>query len=230
LGDRDGSAEEAGNALKAIGAEVTLIPTFSHRGRARVCANKNRLAQVARTGSRKLFDGRRRAVFLEWFAATCNVKLSAERAGVAYQTVFKHRMKDEAFADAWDRALQQGYAYLEARVLQEALGVEGRPSTSLGTNGLSEEEATLVEEAFDRELAIALLREHARRLPGAGDKRKNQRTTARAATNQEVQAALVKRLKAFALRVGRVAAGSEAAAPPPRSTRSPSPGNPGEES
>jgi hypothetical protein len=195
----------------------------------RVAPNKHRLTQVARTGGRKLFDGRRRALFLEWFAATCNVRLSAERAGVAYQTVFKHRMKDEGFAEAWDRALQQGYAYLEARVLQEALAVEGRPSTSLGTNGLSEEEETLAEEAFDRELAIALLREHARRLPGAGDKRKNQRTTARAATNQEVQAALVKRLKAFAMRVGR-AAGSEPEAPPPRSTRFPSPGNPGEES
>ena len=64
--------------------------------------NKNRLKQATRTGGRKLFDARRKAIFLEWFAATCNVKLSAEQADICYHTAFKHRREDSAFAEAWD--------------------------------------------------------------------------------------------------------------------------------
>src|SRR3569623_1256795 len=51
-------------------------------GEMRVTPNKNRLDQVRRTGKRKLFDRARKEVFLEWFAGTCNVVLSAEKAGV----------------------------------------------------------------------------------------------------------------------------------------------------
>ncbi len=240
----------------------------------RVTPNKNRLVQVRRAGGRKLFDRARRETFLEWFAATCNVRLAAEKAGICYSAVFRHRMKDDTFAEAWDRALAQGYARIEARLLQEVMpplparggGAMQRPSTSLGTNGLfdgrdggegdapstsprtdgsfdgrggGEEDgpSTLigtdgtfdgrvgalptpappcdggeefevrgdldsmdVEGAFDPQLAMQLLREHARRLPGAADKRKAQRTTARAASNKEIAAALVKRLRAFSLR------------------------------
>jgi hypothetical protein len=182
----------------------------------RVCAGKHRLVQVAKTGARKLFDKARREVFLEWFAATCNVRLSAAKAGVHEKTVFRHRMKDEAFAEAWDRALQQGYARLEARLLQEVhapcFGQSGSlpedekdsRSTSLRTNGSIEVRGDFddpaVEEQFDPQLAILLLREHARRLPGSADKRKAQRTTARAADSKEIAEALAKRLKGFALR------------------------------
>jgi hypothetical protein len=135
-------------------------------------------------------------------------------------------MKDEGFAEAWDRALAQGYARLEARLLEEAMPSFDRSNTSVDDgpstipssgNGPPphpakpdrEELEREAEEAFDPELAIILLREHARRLStgprqgcGPADKRKNLRTTARVATNEEVRAALVQRLKAFALRQG----------------------------
>jgi len=180
-------------------------PDPSPKGEGRIRPGKNRLTQVARTGSRKLFDAARREVFLEWFAATCNVKLSAEKADVCYQTVFRHRMKDEGFAEAWDRALAQGYARLEARLLQAAmppLPSAASPLLPSPAEGEGPSEAE-IEAAFDPGLAIVLLREHARRLPGSGDKRKAFKPGHRVASNAEVKAALVKRLKAFGVRVGR---------------------------
>ena len=71
----------------------------------RLQPNKNREAQVARTGGRKLFDKARRKVFLEWFAATPTSR-SRRKAG-HYKTPFKHREVRCVAAD-WDRALQQG--------------------------------------------------------------------------------------------------------------------------
>jgi len=61
----------------------------------------------------------------------------------------------------------------------------------------------LAEEHFDPQLALQLLREHARRLPGSADKGKAQRTTAQSATSREIAEALERRLKAFAVRVER---------------------------
>jgi hypothetical protein len=196
-------------------ADAVRQPPSPAKGRGaetRVCAGKNRIVQVARTGGRKLFDHARREVFLEWFAATCNVKLSAAQAGIAYQTVFKHRMKDEAFAEAWDRALAQGYARVEARLLQEVMpplpapadaGVDPLPPGGEGLEVRVGLDDPAVEAAFDPHLAMLVLREHARRLSGSGDKRKANRTTARAASNKEIAEALAKRLKGFALRVVR---------------------------
>jgi AcrR family transcriptional regulator len=168
--------------------------------------------QVRRTGSRKLFDKARKEVFLEWFAATCNASLSAAKAGVCYQTVFKHFAKDAAFFEAAQRALQLGYFRLEARELQEAhrpplpahpLGADESPSPSRGEGQYEVRvlDEAAAEEHFDAELALHLLREHRRHLPGSGDGRKNLRTTARSATNKEIAEALAKRLKGFALRV-----------------------------
>jgi hypothetical protein len=153
---------------------------------------KNRLVQVARSGKRKLFDAARRAVFLEWLAATCNVVLSAEKAGVCYQTPFKHRMKDAAFEAEWDEAIRQGYARLEARALQEAHSpaVAGGPSTIASPGNGPPPPGELGEDRFNPELALHLLREHKRRLAGSADKRKHQRHAVRVATNAEVIAAL----------------------------------------
>jgi len=168
----------------------------------KVTPGKNRLLQVARSGKRKLFDAARKAVFLEWLAATCNIVLSAEKAGVCYQTPFKHRRKDAAFEAAWDAAVAEGYPRLEARLLQEAHrpplpahAPHESPSPPEGGEGNGEH--------FDPQLALTLLREHARRLPGSADKRKHQRYAVRVASNAEVIAALEKRLKGFALRVSK---------------------------
>jgi len=149
-------------------------------------------------------------VFLEWFAATCNASLSAAKAGVCYQTVFKHFAKDPAFFEAAQRALQLGYFRLEARSVQEAHAPASDaepPHPGPLPAGEREYEVRILDDAeaeehFDPELALHLLREHRRHLPGSAETRKNLRTTARSATNKEIAEALAKRLKGFALRVG----------------------------
>jgi hypothetical protein len=71
-------------------------------------------------GARKRFDAARRQVFLDWMGATCNLRLSAEKAGVAPMTVIRHRRRDPAFAEEWRLALGQGLARLEAALLAAA--------------------------------------------------------------------------------------------------------------
>lgn len=175
-------------------------------GAARLCAGKHRHVQEARVGERKLFDAARRKVFLEWFAATANVKMSAGQAGVCYQTVFKHRMKDAAFAAAWDEALAQGYARVEAKML-ETKGTPIEIDGDLDAPELDE---------LDPQLGLALLREHAKRVGlafPAGQARKAGRPP-RVASEAEVAEALVARLVVFGAGVrGEI---GRAGPPPPR--------------
>ena len=83
--------------------------------------NGRRVAKV-RT-ARKLFDDVQKQLFLEELAATCNVTHSAKVAGVVVNTPYNHRMRDPAFRAAWDLALEQGYAKLEAEMLARATRV-----------------------------------------------------------------------------------------------------------
>ena len=164
--------------------------------------NKNRLKQATRTGGRKLFDARRKAIFLEWFAATCNVKLSAEQSDICYHTAFKHRREDPAFAEAWDEALAQGYAALEAGLLADAIApdVDAEPDSDE-----AEGEPAPATSPLSFEQRMSLLREYRRRDGGHGPRPVGKPPTIppRIASEAEVEAELIKRLKLFALRVAK---------------------------
>jgi hypothetical protein len=194
---------------KAPGANPTLI---IHPG-------NNRLAQVARANRAKLFDEKRKAVFLEWFAATCNVYFSAEKAGIAYQTVYKHRRKDAAFAEAWDEALAQGYAALEAGLLADAIAAE------IGKAEDEDEvdELPLHASPLSFEQRMALFKEYRRPEGGRGPRAvgKHPPVPPHIASPAEAEAALIKRLKHFALRVAEAdAEGRTVLDPPNRSAKS----------
>jgi hypothetical protein len=110
---------------------------------------------------RKLFGKAAEALFLAHLAATCNVAASARAAGVTAQCVYQKRMRDADFRRRWREALEQGYARLEARALEQALGSQ---AVAAGTQG---EVAIEVEEGpLDKELTIFLLREHKKALAG----------------------------------------------------------------
>lgn len=161
---------------------------------ARLSPGRNRRVQAVRIGARKLFDAGAKRIFLEWFAATSNVKLSAEKAGVANQTVFKHRMKDPAFAEAWDRALQQGYARLEAAVVERAQ--QAQPIAIDGDLEAPEYDAV------DPVLAMQLLKEHRRTVDAPtpfGVSRKPGRPEP--ASTAEVREALARRLHVFGIQM-----------------------------
>lgn len=159
---------------------------------ARLQAGKHRRVQLARTGGRKLFGKAAQKVFLEWFAATCNIKWSAEMAGFNYKTVLRHRMNDPVFAAAFDRALAQGYARLEAKRLETK-----RREVEIGIEG--DWDAPEMDD-MPVERMDAILRERGRQLFAPELARKQGRRP-RVASNAEVRAALSKRLKAFGLRV-----------------------------
>ncbi len=186
-GSRSGHASNEASASAEAAADKS-----ADEGRERLRPAKHRDAQVARTGGRKLFDKKRRKVFLEWFAATANVTLSAEKAGVNYRTAFKHRMNDERFAEAWDRAAEQGVARVKARLIETKA-----KETPIGIDGdLDAPELEARDPHFDLQLIHAL----ARAEPAAGGRRRQGRRP-RVASNAEVKTALLKALKAFEGRV-----------------------------
>jgi len=93
--------------------------------RPRLIRNKRRAIQYAPT-RRKLFKGKVKARFLEWFAATANISLSACKAGIHYRTVLRHRMEDAVFAEEMAAALEVGIVRVKAWALEwpEEAGTE----------------------------------------------------------------------------------------------------------
>jgi hypothetical protein len=157
------------------------------------------------------FDAAKRKLFLKWFAATANAAESARLAGVAKSTVYDHRMKDGRFAEAWDRALEQSYARIEAKVVE--MQFEQAAGARLEFDGSFEPpDAPLV----DLNMAMQLLKQHkaeVTRIRGERDDRLSGATRGkrqkkvppfereRLASDAEVRRALVKSLRAFGARV-----------------------------
>lgn len=158
----------------------------------RIQPNKHRTLQVTQS-RRKLFGRAAKQDFLEWFAATANLGWSARQAGFNYKTVLRHRMNDPVFAADYDRALEQGFARLQAQQLETK--IEGE--APIGIEG--DRDAPEMQQ-MDPDRAILLLREHGRYLAGpragAGAARKQGRRP-RVATAEEVRAEMAKALAAF---------------------------------
>ena len=146
--------------------------------------------QVVRVGKRKLFDKKRRKVFLEWFAATGNCVFSAAKAGVDYRTVWKHRVKDAAFQAAFDIAMEQGSVRAQARLLED------RATGPIDVDG--DLDAIALEPPDPVRVLDLVARIEAKR--GAPSARRQKGSMPRIASNAEVEKALAKRLAVFARR------------------------------
>jgi hypothetical protein len=203
--DEEGEGEGGGEAKDGKDGKLRLLrlPAWgSCSGRAeegkengaRVQPNKHRAVQLARTGGRKLFDEAAQAVFLEWFAATCNFVWSAERAGFNYKTVMRHRMEDERFRDGCNRAVEQAYARVEAKRLETR-----KKALPIGIEG--DWDAPEMEE-MSPERMDAILRAYKLEAKHP-DMVRRQGRRPRIASNAEVREALVKRLAAFGIRVSK---------------------------
>lgn len=197
-----GFGEGAGN-----GAEDCADGEGAPRERGRLQANKSCEVQLARTGGRKLFKGKGRKRFLKWFAATGNVVWSAAKAGYSDKTIWKHRMNDPRFADAFDRAFEQSVARNKARMLERK--AKAKPIAVDGGASESELEDCDLEKAWP--LIVEIERAKARGGGAVGRPPKAGRPP-RVASNAEVREALEKRLRAFGRRVR-----SGGTAPPPPS-------------
>jgi hypothetical protein len=205
-------------------------------GRARIIPNKNRELQYAPAAGRKLFDAERKGMFLEWFAGTANLSLSAREAGVHYRTVLRHRKDDPAFRAEFDEALAQGKVRVRAWLIE-----------AKDDGGTDYDLAAHAPAHLSPEAAMQLLRDDAQReaamaRAAAGGSRGGR--PLKAVDMDEVRRQLVTRLRALGLRIeeeeeeghgerrGEEALGEEApreATPPPCCAWSPSPAKAREE-
>lgn len=161
-----------------------------------ICRTPWRKAQLVQRRKKPRFNKARKQVFLEWFAATCNVRLAARQVGVSQATAYRNRMNDPDFAEAWDRALEQGYARLEAKLLEIQFEAVKEP---IEFDPAFDPETEFPDQKLvNPEIAIALLRQH-RGSTGKG--RATRSPAGRVATDEEVRLALAKRLRAFGVRV-----------------------------
>jgi hypothetical protein len=116
-----------------------------------ISAGKGRLLQ-ARKPMGRAFSAAKQKAFLDCFASTCNVRMSAEAAGVDTTTVYRLRRKSKSFQDAWEAAQEQGYAALEADLVRRARelldGIETDDDAAQRMSGM------------DAKLAHALLQRH----------------------------------------------------------------------
>jgi hypothetical protein len=165
--------------------------------RPRLQANKGREVQLARTGGRRLFKGKGRKRFLKWFAATGNVAWSAAKAGYSDKTVWKHRMNDPRFAEAFDRAFEQSVARNKARMLERRM--KSKPIEVDGGAGEAELEDCDLERAWP--LIVEIERAKGRGGGAAAGRPRKAGRPPRVASNSEVREALEKRLRAFGQRI-----------------------------
>lgn len=140
------------------------------------------------------FTRRRRQVFLDHMAGSCNMAASARAAGVTVQTAQKALADDPAFAEAFDTALMVGYKTLEA----DALCQQQEAQAAYRLSPADDPEAAA--RTFDR--TMQLLREY-RRKDGSigrrpyGDRSSGRGIRPRVASPEEVRTELGKALVAF---------------------------------
>lgn len=91
-----------------------------------------------------------RTAFLNTLAYSVNVTKAAKAAGVTTAAIYRERERDAKFRAAWQTALCEGYARLEAQLLAEAL-VAASPKTS---------DAMLKARQAKHRLGLALLAAH----------------------------------------------------------------------
>lgn len=133
---------------------------------------------------------KQRAVFLDHLAATCNVRASAQAAGVLPGTGYRMYRRDPEFSQAWDAALATGYTALETMLVARAMGTLEIPQGETPVPAV---------ETIDTELALRVLGHHkraAKNMLNTGTPRLRQ------STEDETNAAILKKLRALAKRRG----------------------------
>jgi hypothetical protein len=141
------------------------------------------------------FGKAKRKRFLDALASSCNVKLSARYAQVNHSTVYRHRLRDPQFADAWSEAMTIGFDRLETLVVEH--GGAGEPIDGADPDAA---EADPAAPAFDFDRALKVLHYNLKKREGrtstGGGAFRNVR-------REETNALLVKALAAAKRRVAR---------------------------
>lgn len=90
-------------------------------GQAKKAKKRNKRAKITPRQREEAGEGALnrhwRTYFLQSLAASSNVSLAAEAAGVSSSRAYKVRREEPAFAAAWSAALHEGYDHLEMELL-----------------------------------------------------------------------------------------------------------------
>jgi hypothetical protein len=182
------SHDATADAGEAVAEEGTRTSTCPLSEGARVIPNKNRVLQECET-SRKTFDAARRRVFLEWFAGTGNLSLSAREAGVSYKTALRHRAIDAGFRADFDEALEQSKVRLRAWAMEAK--DDGRTEYDPEAHAPAHLDSAQVVQLLKDEAQ----RERARDAAAVSGRRPS------VASNEEVRAGLIRAMVALRLRL-----------------------------
>jgi hypothetical protein len=106
-------------------AYTPLPETSSGRNETHIVPNNRRVLQRRRMRHVR-FDDRRKGIFLASFARNADAIAAAAAAGVCERTVYYHLRRDAEFAAAFQAALDEGYASLEAEAARERLEAQAR--------------------------------------------------------------------------------------------------------
>ena len=92
--------------------------------------------------------------FLVTLGMTCNVAMSARKAGFSQSWAYRLRKRDAGFRAGWADAVREGYAKLELVLLERVM--KGTRRVVIGRDG-----STRIIREYSTALAIALLKRHA---------------------------------------------------------------------
>lgn len=110
---------------------------------------------------RRGFTAAKQEIFFTTLAATCNVSLAAEAAGVCKATVYAHRRGSAKFRARWALELREAYAKLELALLDRALN--GTVRTVTRADGRTDRIHD-----YPNAVALTLLRRHQESAAEAG--------------------------------------------------------------
>jgi hypothetical protein len=102
---------------KQNGTGKALVPTVTA---GRVSAGRLRVQRLAERPER--WTATKETAFLAVLSMTANVRHSLRTVGMSAPSLYHRRRTRAAFEAAWDKALSEGYARLEAEMLARALG------------------------------------------------------------------------------------------------------------
>jgi hypothetical protein len=136
-------------------------------GEVLVASNNRRLMQSRRMRNVR-FDERRKAIFLDGFARSCDLIASAAAAGVCERTVYNHIRSDPAFAQAFQAALEEGYRWLEAEAVRRRLEAQARLRAAIEEARESGAPLPVAEEGVEFDRTMKLLDRWHRRGGGLG--------------------------------------------------------------
>ena len=126
-------------------------------------------------------------LFLDHLAATANVTASARACGFTTEALYVRRRKDPAFQKRWEVALAQGYAHIEALLVQRAIealeGFAPDPDTPIIIRDMTVKDA------------LILLGHHRRTIEGGP---RSRRQWARPRSLDEVRDSILRKLEAIA--------------------------------